>query len=126
MNTVTHKNKSRLLYTLKLLTETTDASNPVSIVKIINYLKSLGISAHRKTVAADMEMLLEFGIDVVTIKSTQNRYFIGSRDFELPEVKLLVDAVEASKFITVRKRKVLIRKLSTLVSINQAQELKRY
>ena len=120
------KNKSRILYILKLLYDKTDEQNPLSTVEIIDYLASLGISAHRRTIVADMELLEEFGIDVITIKSTQNKYFIGSREFELPEIKLLVDAVESSKFITPKKSEDLIKKLSRLTSQNQATELNRH
>jgi len=119
------KNKSRILYVLKLLYAKTDEQNLLSTVEIIDYLASLGMSAHRRTIAADMELLEEFGIDVITIKSTQNKYFIGSREFELPEIKLLVDAVESSKFITPKKSEELVKKLSRLVSQNQATELNR-
>ena len=62
-------------------------------------------------IAADIKLLEEFGIDVITIKSTQNKYFIGNRKFELPEIKLLIDAVESSKFITPQKSEELIKKL---------------
>ena len=116
-------NKSRILYVYKLLNQKSDEKNQVTGTQIIKYLKSLGISAHRRTVASDIEQLIEFGIDVITIKSTQNRYYIGSRDFELPEVKLLVDAVESSRFITTKKSTELVKKLSCLVSENQAAEL---
>jgi len=120
------KNKSRILYILKLLYEKTDEQNPLSTVEIIDYLAGIRISAHRRTIAADMELLEEFGIDVITIKSTQNKYFIGSREFELPEIKLLIDAVESSKFITPKKSQDLVKKLSHLVSENQSTELNRH
>jgi len=71
-------------------------------------------------------LLEEFGIDVITIKSTQNKYFIGNKKFELPEIKLLIDAVESSKFIIPQKSEELIKKLSELVSKYQAQELKNH
>ena len=118
--------QSRILYMLKLLYENTDESNPLSTNQIIDSLAEIGISAHRKTVAADIKLLEEYGIDVITIKSTQNKYFIGSRKFEIPEIKLLVDAVESSKFITPQKSEGLIKKLSELVSKFQAQELKNH
>lgn len=119
------ENKSRILYVYKYLNQKSDEKSPITGSQIIKYLGSLGISAHRKTVASDIELLKEFGIDIITIKSTQNRYYIGSRDFELPEVKLLVDAVESSRFITAKKSNELVKKLSTLVSVNQAAELYR-
>lgn len=119
-------NRSRILYILKLLYDNTDEEHPMSTTDIIRNLADINISAHRKTVASDIEQLEEFGIDVITIKSTQNKYFIGSREFELPEVKLLVDAVESSKFITPKKSEELIEKLSHLVSQEQAKELNRH
>lgn len=119
-------NKSRILYILKLLEEYTDEQHPMSITDIVEYLDKQDIKAHRRTIMTDIESLIEFGIDIITIKSTQNKYFIGNRNFELPEVKLLIDAVESSKFITQKKSSELIRKLTTLASCNQATELNRH
>lgn len=119
------RNKPRILYILKLLYENTDEDNPVSTVDIIHYLSEFGISAHRKTISLDIEILQDFGIDVVVIKSTQNKYFIGDRRFELPELKLLIDAVESSKFITTKKSEELVAKLASLASRNQAAFLNR-
>lgn len=72
-----------------------------------------GISAHRTTVTKDIAALQEFGMDIVTIHSTQSKYFVASRKFELPELKLLIDAVESSKFITKKKSETLIEKIHT-------------
>lgn len=116
-------NKPRILSILKLLYENTDEQNTITITDIIEALEKQGINAHRRTIMTDIESIEESGVDVITIKSTQNRYFIGNRDFELAEVKLLVDAVESSKLITQKKSNELIRKLSTLVSKHQALEL---
>lgn len=116
-------NKSRILYILKILYECTDEENTISITEIIEMLEKQGIVAHRRTIMTDIESIEESGVDVITIKSTQNRYFIGNRDFELAEVKLLIDAVESSKLITQKKSTELIRKLTTLVSKHQASEL---
>ncbi len=116
-------NKSRILYILKILYEYTDEENTISITEIIEMLEKQGIVAHRRTIMTDIESIEESGVDVITIKSTQNRYFIGNRDFELAEVKLLIDAVESSKLITQKKSTELIRKLTTLVSKHQASEL---
>ncbi len=116
-------NKSRILYILKILYECTDEENTISITEIIEMLEKQGIVAHRRTIMTDIESIEESGVDVITIKSTQNRYFIGNRDFELAEIKLLIDAVESSKLITQKKSTELIRKLTTLVSMHQASEL---
>lgn len=84
-----------------------------------------GLRPHRTTIASDIEQLKELDIDIITIKSTSNKYFIGHRLFELPEIKLLIDAVESSKFITTEKSKYLIAKLAKLTSENKSTELKR-
>jgi predicted DNA-binding transcriptional regulator YafY len=120
------ESKSKILYLYKMLNETTDEQHPISTTQIINKLGKLGISVTRKTVASDIAQLQEFGVDIITIRSSQNMYYIGSRDFELPEVKLLVDAVESSKLITAKKSKILINKLTKFVSQQQAHELNRH
>ena len=118
-------NNSRILYILKLLKEYTDEQHPMSITDIVEYLDKQEIKAHRRTIMTDIESLKEFGIDIITIKSTQNKYFIGNRNFELPEVKLLIDAVESSKLITQKKSSELIRKLTALASRNQGTNRNR-
>ncbi len=115
--------KSKILHLYKLLNEKTDEENPISTTQIIKELAKLGITLNRKTVASDIALLGDFGIDVITLRSSQNMYYIGGRDFELPEVKLLVDAVESSKLITHKKSKKLVEKLSKLVSENQSSEI---
>lgn len=119
------ESKSKILYLYKLLDETTDENNPISTTEIIDKLGELGISVTRKTVASDIALLIEFGVDVISVRSSQNLYYIGSRDFELAEVKLLVDAIESSKLVTVKKSKQLVSKLSKMVSFQQAKELDR-
>ncbi|NCC87623.1 MAG: WYL domain-containing protein [Clostridia bacterium] len=118
--------KSKILYLYKLLNEATDEEHPISTTGIIEQLGKIGISVTRKTVASDIDLLCEFGVDVVAIRSSQNMYYVGQRDFELPEVKLLIDAVESSKLITSKKSKSLVSKLTKLVSKGQARELNRH
>ncbi|NMP37545.1 MAG: WYL domain-containing protein [Clostridiales bacterium] len=117
--------KNRVLYILKFLREHTDENHPTTIHEINDYLDELGIAAGRKTVADDIEQLQECGYDVVCNKSRQNQYFIGERDLELAELKMLVDAVQAAKFISAKKSKALIKKLSAMASPYQAGELNR-
>lgn len=118
--------KPRILYLLKILLERTDEEHPLSTTQLIRILNDeYGISAHRTTVTKDVAVLQEFGLDIVTIHSTQSRYFVASRTFELPEMKLLVDAVESSKFITKKKSDALIEKIHTLTSPGQTAKLKR-
>lgn len=119
------QHKSRMLYVYKLLMEKTDDKHYLSIVQINKHLKKMGIHAHRRTIYSDIEQLKEFGVDIITIKSTQNRYFVGSRTFQIPEIKLLIDAVESSRFITHKKSKELISKLKGLASDYEAKNLER-
>ncbi|MDD4496288.1 MAG: WYL domain-containing protein [Eubacteriales bacterium] len=117
--------RNRILYIEKLLVEQTDEQHPVTVTDILTYLEGLNITANRRTVMSDILQLQEAGLDIVCNKSRQNQYFIGDRQFELPELKLLVDAVQASKFISTKKSKVLIDKLSALTSVHQSDELNR-
>jgi len=103
--------KSRLLFLLDLLNCETDEENPITVAEIMTRMEAEGFSATRKTIAGDIDTLLAHGVDVVCNKSRQNKYFIGDRDFELPELTMLVDAVQAAKFISVKQSKTLIKKL---------------
>ena len=89
--------KLRTLYIMKMLLEKTDEKYTMSAADIDTALRDYGMSADRKTVYNDIETLREFGMDVLQVKGTNGGYYIGSRKFELPELKLLVDAVQASK-----------------------------
>ena len=117
--------KNRVLYIHKYLWEHTDENHYATITEILEYLNGIGIKAGRKTIADDIEQLQECGYDIVCNKARQNQYFIGSREFEMPELKLLVDAVQSAKFISPKKSKMLIKKLSEMSSPYQSEELKR-
>lgn len=115
----------RIIELLWFLYQQTDEAHAVTVSEMIEYLKSKGIPSVRQTVYTDLEALDTAGIDIVQIKSTQNRYFIGSRIFEYPELKMLVDAVASSKVISAKKSQALIQKLGQLTSIQQAEQLQR-
>ena len=117
--------KSKLLVLYRLLMERTDEENPLSTAQIIDYLEQNGIGAERKSIYDDMETLKLMGVDVQSRKGRGAGWFIGERDFELPELKLLMDAVQSSRFITQRKSDALIRKLEKLASVPQARQLQR-
>ena len=119
------KGSLRQLYILQYLYEQTDEEHPATTADIIAYLSSNGISAHRQTVSEDIVQLVAFGIDIITERSRQNRYFYGSRLFELAELKMMVDAIQAARFITPGKSKKLIKKLSALTDVHHAAELDR-
>lgn len=110
---------------LRFLYQYSSEEHPVSVVDILKLWESEGIHADRKSVYGDIAVLKEFGLDIVCRRERQNLYFIGSRLFELPELKLLVDAVGASHFITKKKSADLLRKLSTLISREEATQLDR-
>ncbi len=117
--------KLKLLYLVKFLLQNSDESHPVSMAKIIEELARNDISAERKSIYDDLESLRLFGFDIVQIKGKNGGYYIGARDFELPELKLLVDSVQSSKFITQDKTHKLIKKIEGLASIYDGQLLQR-
>ena len=121
------KNESQygLMLLQRYLYEHTDDQHPASVADILAFWQECGIQAGRKSVYSAIEVLQSNGMDIVCIKSSQNRYFIGQRLFELPELKLLVDAVESSRFITEKKSTALIKKLGHLTSTAQAEQLNR-
>lgn len=106
--------------------ENTDEEHSLTGKEIQNLLNKYDISVGRKSVYSDVEELKDFGIDVIINKERgRNLYHIGNREFELPELKLLVDAVQSSKFITEKKSKELIKKIENLTSKFEAQKLQR-
>ena len=118
--------RKRILLLLKLLYEKTDEEHPLTTSDIFSYLREQGITLDRKTFREDITFLIEeMGFDIVMIKSSPNKYFWGERKFELPELKLLIDAVSSSQFINKTKSKVMIDKLMTLVSEGQQEQLVR-
>ncbi|MCD8328328.1 MAG: WYL domain-containing protein [Ruminococcus sp.] len=118
--------KPRILYLQKILLERTDEEHPLSIKQLIDILRDeYQITAHRTTIVADIAALINSGLDIITNKSSQFTYYVGSREFQLPELKLLIDAVESSKFITASKSKRLIEKIHGLASEGQVPKLKR-
>ena len=118
--------KPRILYIKKILEERTDEEHTLSTNQILDILKNeYDISAHRVTLTKDIAALQEFGMDIVVIHSTQSKYFVASRQFELPELKLLIDTVESSRFITAKKSNALIEKIHTMTSEGQVAKLKR-
>ncbi len=118
--------KLKLLYIIKLLTENTDENHPASTADIIAYLESNGIHSERKSIYDDIARLVEFGYDIIQVHSRLGGgYYMAGRDFELAELKLLVDAVQASRFITTRKSRSLIKKLEQLAGKYDAGKLQR-
>lgn len=117
--------KLKLMYLAKILTEKTDENHTMTVPEMISQLSRVGISAERKSLYDDLEQLRLFGLDICSRKSKTTDYYIASRDFELPELKLLVDSVQASKFITHKKSLELISKIEKLTSHENAKLLQR-
>lgn len=117
--------KLKLLYLVKFLMQNSDEEHPVSTAQIIEELARNGISAERKSIYDDIDALRLFGFDIIQIKGKNGGYYIGERDFELPELKLLVDSVQSSKFITQEKTYKLIKKIESLASVYDGQLLQR-
>lgn len=119
------KQKQKLLLIADYFKDNTDENHTVTTPKLIEYLAANGIKAERKSIYDDIETLREYGMDIVRGPGVKSGYFLGSRDFELAEVKLMVDLVQSSKFITSRKSRELISKLQKLVGKHDASKLQR-
>ncbi len=117
--------KRKLPILSKLLLERSDEEHPISRQEMQEELERWGLSAERKSLYDDMEQLRELGLDVQSKRGRGGGWFIGQRDFELAELKLLVDAVQSSRFLTKRKSDALIRKLEGLTCVHQARQLQR-
>ena len=117
--------KLKLLYLKEILETQTDAAHPLTAQELIELLARKGVRAERKSIYSDMECLLEYGMDVVQQRGPGGGYYLGGREFELPELKLLVDAVQSSKFLSEKKSMQLIEKLETLTSRFAAKSLRR-
>lgn len=118
--------KMKLLYLLKIFSEKTDENHCMSSGELITELERYGIIAERKSIYDDINCLMNVGYDIVNVKARSGGgYYLASREFELPELKLLVDAVQASRFITQKKSRELIAKIERLASPYEAKKLQR-
>lgn len=114
--------KLKLLYIKQYLEKYSDEDNLVKADELIEMLADKGINCERKSIYADINALKSYGVDI----STEKRgYRVLARDFELPELRLLMDAVQAANFISAKKSKELINKIGTLCSKNQAGLLEK-
>lgn len=118
--------KLKLLYILKYLEEYTDEAHPMTTAELISRLAAEGITCERKTIYADIAALMDFGCDIMQVSNRRGGgYYMASRDFELAELKLLVDAVQSSRFITTKKSRDLIKKLEQIAGKHDAGKLQR-
>ena len=118
--------KLKLLYLMRILLENTDEYHSMTMSDILRELKRYGIEAQRKSIYDDLEMLKLFGLDIVGTKRNKQYYYaVVSREFDLPELKLLIDIVQSAKFITDKKSRQLIEKIENLASRYEAHQLSR-
>lgn len=118
--------KLKLLYLTKIFMEKTDESHALTLAEITSLLNGYEVTADRKTLYLDFEELKHYGLDIISEQRSKTVvYYLASRDFELAELKLLVDSVQSSKFITEKKSNSLIKKLESLVSEHESKQLHR-
>lgn len=113
--------KLKLIYILEILKKYSDEENPLNAVDIVEYLLREGITAERKSVYDDIEQLEIYGCDIIKTSVPKKGWFIGDREFEVPEIYLLSDAVRSAQFISAKKTRELLSKLNGMLSINQAK-----
>ena len=120
------KNNKRSLFILKYLTEQTDETHLATITNINEYLRQYDLDANRETISECIKELQDVGYDIFCVRSTQNQYYMRERPFSLAEVKLLVDAVQSSRFISEEQSLELVSKLADLVGSHKGEILKRH
>lgn len=122
----TANQRLKQIYLMKVLLDNTDETHSMTMPEIVTALNEYGISAERKSIYDDIEALRVFGMDIIGEKSGRTfMYHVGSRDFELAELKLLVDSVQSLKFITAKKSNELISKIEKIASKHEAKQLQR-
>ena len=121
----TTNQRLKLLYLMKILLEETDIDHPMTITELIMKLRTYNIQAERKSLYTDIDLLRQFEIDIEIKRGKTVGYYVASRNFDLPELKLLVDAVQSCRIISKKKSDLLIKKLSGLTSHAQAKQLER-
>ena len=119
-------NKERIVRMIQLFQTQTDEEHTMSTHDIIEHFGKMDTVIDRNTIRDDIDMLNACGIEIIILAGRPNRYYFADRKFQLPELKLLVDAVEASRFITARKSGDLVDKITSMASAGQAEELNRH
>lgn len=124
MTMIMGRNALKTFYIMEILLDRTDEEHNLNASQIGSILKQeYGISIDRHTLYGEIEKLGDIGLDIIKLDGKTNGYYVASRQFELPELKLLVDAVQSSRFITKKKSEELIKKLETLCSKEEAKQL---
>ena len=119
--------KLKLAYLTRIMLEKTDEDHALTLAQIIQELEARGVTAERKSLYNDFaDMTDKLGVEIIKEQIGRDTFYhVGSREFELAEVKLLIDAIQSSKFITEKKSRELIKKIKGFVSEHQAKQLER-
>ena len=117
--------KLKILYILDYLQKNSHQDHPVRSSELLSMLEEHDIVCDRKTVYSDIAALQDYGVDIVSLPGKNGGYYIASRNFELPELKLLIDAVQSSRFLTEKKSRELIEKLCSQCSVHDARLMRR-
>ena len=117
--------KLKLLYIVDILRKYSDEDHPISAAEICSKLSLFNVTAERKSVYNDIEQLIFYGYDIIKTRTPKAGFFLGSREFEIPEISLLTDAVKTAKFISAKKTRELISKLEAMQSIYQLNSLNK-
>jgi len=117
--------KQKILHIMDYLLTNSHPNHPVKTAQLQAMLEQRGIACDRKTIYSDIAALQDYGLDIESIPGKNGGYYIASRNFELPELKLLIDAVQSSRFLTQKKSRELIEKLCKECSVHDAQLMRR-
>lgn len=117
-------NKIKLLFLHDIFSRQTDCNHVYSANELCDFLLEYGISCERKSIYSDIEALREYGMDIKNVRSPKRGYYLDERKFDIAEVRLLIDAVQAARFISSKKTKALIYKIGSLLSEFQEEELR--
>ncbi|HAQ51379.1 MAG TPA: WYL domain-containing protein [Lachnospiraceae bacterium] len=117
--------KLKLLYVMNILLNETDENHPLNANEIIDRLNEMGVDAERKSIYSDISTLLEYGLNIEKSEEYKGGYYIADKSFELAELKLLVDAISSSRFISEKKAKDLVDRIAGLGNVYDARELSR-
>lgn len=117
--------KLKLLYLKDIFEKYTDEDHVLNSAELAEKLEYYGITCERKSIYKDIDILIDYGVDIIKTRTPRNGFFLASRDFETAEVRLLIDAVQAANFITRKKTMLLLRKIEKFVSMEEAKKFKK-
>lgn len=120
-----YNQRLKIMYLYKILNDETDEEHQLTLAQISDRLAEYGISAKRKALYDDIEALRQYGVDIICEKTKTFGYYVGNREFELPELKLLADAVCSARCLSVKKSSELLKKIESLAGIHNGKLIQR-